>query len=118
MLSVLGGGGRLAAADDNGSYWNTLGVARYRAGDWKGAVAALEKSMPLRRGGDAFDWFFLAMSHWQLGNKDDARRWYDRGAREVQQPPGDKPARPWGEVQANELRAFRAEAAALLGVKD
>ena len=39
---------------DNWLYWNTLGVAAYRAGDWKTAVEALEKSMSLnegRRGG-------------------------------------------------------------------
>src|SRR5262249_53111914 len=48
-------------------YPNTLGVARYRASDWIGAIATLEKSMKLRNGGDGNDWFFLAMAHWQLG---------------------------------------------------
>src|SRR5262249_15890334 len=47
-----------------GLIWNTLGVAHYRAGDWKAAVETLEKSMSLRQGGDSFDWFFLAMAHW------------------------------------------------------
>ena len=32
---------------DVGSYRNTLGVARYRAGDYDGAIEALEKSMEL-----------------------------------------------------------------------
>src|SRR5262249_14075756 len=59
-------------------YLNTLGVAHYRAGDWKAAIAALEKSMELRKGGDSNDWFFLAMAHWQLGEKDKAREWYHR----------------------------------------
>src|SRR4051812_32468876 len=49
--------------------WNTLGVARYRARDWKIAVEALHKAMKLHEGGDAYDWFFLAMAHWQLGEK-------------------------------------------------
>ena len=53
-------------------------MAHYRAGDWKAAIAALDKSMQLRKGGDSFDWFFLAMAHWQLGNKDEARKWYDQ----------------------------------------
>jgi WD40 repeat protein len=44
-----------------GQYWNTLGVAHYRAGDEKSAIEALEKAMSLRKGGDSFDWFFLAM---------------------------------------------------------
>src|SRR5262249_960616 len=32
----------------NGMYWNTLGEAQYRAGDWKGAVQALEYSLKFR----------------------------------------------------------------------
>jgi tetratricopeptide (TPR) repeat protein len=90
-----------------GNNWNTLGVAHYRAGDWKAAVTALEKAMKLREGGDAFDWFFLAMAHWQLGDKKQARQWYDKAV-------------PWmdkNRPQDDELRRFRAEAADLLGVK-
>ena len=34
--------------------------------------------MALRKGGDAYDWFFLAMAHWQLGEKGKAREWYNR----------------------------------------
>jgi tetratricopeptide (TPR) repeat protein len=91
--------------DPKGGYWNTLGVAQYRAGDWKEAVAALETSMKLNNGGDSFDWFFLAMAHWQLGDKEQARRWYDKAVCWMDQHrPKDK-----------ELRRFRDEAAALLG---
>jgi tetratricopeptide (TPR) repeat protein/serine/threonine protein kinase len=61
----------------NGSFWNTLGVALYRAGDRKGAVAALTKSAELR-GESACDAFFQAMAHWQLGEREQARRWRDR----------------------------------------
>ena len=61
-----------------GHYWNTLGAADYRGGDCKAAVTALERSMELRKGGDSFDWFFLAMAHWQLGDKEEARKRYDR----------------------------------------
>src|SRR5882757_1697929 len=91
----------------HGSNWNTLGVAQYRAGDWKAAVAALTKSMELRKGGDSTDWFFLAMAHWQLGDKEEARKWYDRAAAWM-----DK-----NQPKNEELRRFRAEAAELLGVK-
>ena len=58
--------------------WNTLGVALYRGRDWKGAIEALGKSMELGRGGNCFDWFFLAMAHWRLGQRDEARTWYDK----------------------------------------
>ena len=67
-----------------GSYWNTLGVAHYRAGDWKAAIEALEKSTQLRAGGDPSVWFFLAMAHWQKGEKDQARQWYDKAVNRME----------------------------------
>jgi tetratricopeptide (TPR) repeat protein len=87
---------------------NTLGVAHYRAGNWNDAVEWLKKSMDVRKGGDSFDWFFLVMTHWQLGNKDEARKWYDQ-------------AIDWMDKNAptnEELKRFRAEAAELLGVNE
>ena len=76
-------------------------------GDWAAAVEALNKSMELRQGGDAFDWYFMAMAEWQRGNKDQARQWYDKAA-------------AWQEKKAKdneELRRFRDEAAELLGIE-
>jgi tetratricopeptide (TPR) repeat protein len=92
---------------NQGMYWNTLGAARYGAGDWEAAVEALSKSMALRQGGDAFDWFFLAMAEWQRGNKDEARRWYDK-AREWTQKNG---------AANEELQRFEAEAKGVLEAK-
>jgi tetratricopeptide (TPR) repeat protein len=93
---------------NNGSYWNTLGAAHYRAGNWKEAVAALERAMQLRNGGNSYDWFFLAMAHWQLGEKDKARQWFDRAVRGMHKHfPKAK----------EELGRFRAEAAELLRVE-
>jgi tetratricopeptide (TPR) repeat protein len=94
-------------APSSGTSWNTLGAARYCGGDWKAAVAALEKSMELRQGGDGLTWFFLAMAHWQLGDKKQARRWYDQAVTWMDK---NKP-------QDDELRRFRAEAEALLGIQ-
>jgi tetratricopeptide (TPR) repeat protein len=97
----------VAAKPSEGAFWNTLGVVQYRAGDWKAAIDALEKSMELRNGGDSSDWFFLAMARWQLGDQKEARRWYDRAVR-------------WMEkIQNNddELVRFHAEASELLGIK-
>jgi WD40 repeat protein/serine/threonine protein kinase/tetratricopeptide (TPR) repeat protein len=102
----------------NGGYWNTLGVARYRAGDWKGTVAALEKSMELRKGGTSEDWFFLAMAHWQLGRRDQARQWYDRAVVWMKK---NKPAIEKlmaFRAESEELQRFRAEAAGLMGIKE
>ncbi len=59
--------------------WQALGWARYRTGDWKDSITALEKSIELRKdGGDSFNWFYLAMAYWQSGDKLAARKWYDR----------------------------------------
>jgi len=88
---------------------NTLGVARYRAGDSLGAIEALTKAEELAPDQNfSFNGFFLAMAHWQLGYKAEARAWYDK-------------ADAWMERNApqnEELIRFRAEAAALLGVHD
>jgi tetratricopeptide (TPR) repeat protein len=62
----------------NANYWNTLGVAQYRAGDWRSAVDSLEKSMMLRDGGDGFDWYFAAMAYCQLGEKTRAEDFFRR----------------------------------------
>jgi WD40 repeat protein/serine/threonine protein kinase len=94
---------------ESGRFRNTLGVACYRAGDWEAAIAALEKSMELLAGGaESFNTFFLAMAHWQLGEKEEARRWYDRAVAWM-----DK-----NQPQNDELKRFRAEAEAVLGPGD
>jgi tetratricopeptide (TPR) repeat protein len=90
-----------------GPYWNTLAVALYRAGDWPGSITAAKKSLELRDGGDSFDWFFLAMSHWKLDQKDEARSWYGKAADAMNRD----------QSQNKELIRFRAEAAELMGMK-
>jgi tetratricopeptide (TPR) repeat protein len=90
--------------------WWVLGLAYYRAGDWKASVAALEKTLELSNGGDAADWFFLAMAHWRLGHHDEARAWYDKAvAWKARNRPQDK---------NEELSRHRVEAEALLGLAD
>ncbi len=66
------------AAPEIANYRNTLGVAYYRSGNIRAAVAELEKSMSLQAGGTPFDWFFLAMAHWRLGDRDLARTSFTR----------------------------------------
>ena len=91
-----------------GSYWDTLGVAQYRAGNWRAAVEALQKSGELECDRAGATWFFRAMAHWQLGEKEEARRWYDKAVKWTDQ---NKP-------EDEQLRRFRAEAAELLGIKE
>src|SRR5262249_16925582 len=66
-------------------FWGTRGIARYGAGDWKGAKADLQKANELRTlktpddfHNQAQDGFFLAMALYQLGEKNEARKRYDQ----------------------------------------
>jgi tetratricopeptide (TPR) repeat protein len=98
----------VTASPKSGDYWSTLGMARYRTGDARAAVVALETSMRLRSGGDGFDWFYLAMGHCRLGDRDQARTWLKRAAQWTDQH----------APQHDELRRLRDEATALLGQAD
>src|SRR5262249_22044497 len=48
----------------SGTIWNTLGVAEYRMGNWRAAIASLKKSRELPEGDASIDKLFLAMAHW------------------------------------------------------
>jgi len=109
------------AAPKEGNCWTTLGVARYRAGDWKGASAALQEALKLFQGTGGFQrgvgrsLFFLAMAQHQLGQRQEARQAYDRALAWLETNQKDVQGAPW---LASELRRFQAEAAELLGIKD
>ena len=55
-----------------------LALAEYRLGHWTESLAAGERSMALQNGGDASNWFLMALAHWQRGHKDEARPWFDK----------------------------------------
>ncbi len=93
-------------APKDGTFWNTLGVAHYRAGSWKAAIEALNQSTKMQ-GENAIDSFFLAMAHWQSGDKEQARKWYDRAVGWMAK----------NKVEDQELLGLRAEAAELLDVE-
>ncbi len=94
-------------APEDGNFWSTLGVAQLRTGNWQESINALQQSLELRKGGNSVDWFFLAMAHRHLGDKDEALKWYGQGVQwmEKHQPRNE------------ELRRFRVEAAELLGIE-
>jgi serine/threonine protein kinase len=99
---------REAIARDSGqaAYWNTLGSAYCRAGDYSAARAALDRSMELKGGADAYDWLVLALMSLRRGDKPQARRWYDQAVHWMDRvkPPSD------------DLFRCRFEVAEMLGI--
>ena len=78
------------------------------AGDWKAALEALNKRFALQNGGGtSWDWFFYAMAHWQMGNKEQARQYYEKAVGWMEQ----------NGPNEDELRRFRAEAEQLLEIR-
>ena len=57
-------------------------------------------------GGDGFDWFILAMCHWQLGKKDGARKWYDKAVEWTEE----------NQPKNTQLLRFQTEAEELLNI--
>ncbi|HZW33608.1 MAG TPA: protein kinase, partial [Isosphaeraceae bacterium] len=90
----------------NWMLWNTLGVAQLRVGEWKAAEETLLKSIGVN-GGQAIDWFFLAMTRWHQGKTNEARESFGRAVAWIQRN---------SKSHDHELRQFHAEAAALLGL--
>jgi tetratricopeptide (TPR) repeat protein len=96
---------RFAAQPPDGHRWHAIGVAHYRAGDWQGCVAAMENAIEVFRAASSWQWFYLAMAHGQLDDRDEAVAWYNKAVAWMDKyQPRDK-----------ELGRFRDEAAAVLG---
>ena len=89
----------------NWGFWDTLSVAAYRAGDWKTALSARQEKLG-RHPIATDDRLFLAMTHWQLGDKAEARKSYDEAIREIASEKKESAA----------LRDLRQETEQLLGI--
>ncbi|HYV34874.1 MAG TPA: tetratricopeptide repeat protein [Gemmataceae bacterium] len=93
----------------SGGNWNTKGMALYRTADYAGALKAFSKAIELEgKGGNSRSFFWLAMTHWQLDDKVQARIWFYKG---VQWMESNSPNNA-------EFQSYRAEAAALLGLTE
>jgi tetratricopeptide (TPR) repeat protein len=90
-----------------GNFWSTLGVAQYRQGQWKEAVASLKEARRLGHRDIEIE-SFLAMAYGRLGEMTEARTWYEQVVRRLQRHeyPPEEPSR------------WRAEAAGVLGIKE
>ncbi|MGE3820883.1 MAG: hypothetical protein AB7I30_15830, partial [Isosphaeraceae bacterium] len=62
-------------------YWNSLGVARLFAGDDRGAIEAISRSVELAAGGNGFDFYVMAMACARVGEPGVAQQWYQQGER-------------------------------------
>jgi eukaryotic-like serine/threonine-protein kinase len=90
-------------------YLNTLGVALYRTGQYAESISVLDRSLAAGKGDlAAFDLFFLAMGHHQLGHHQEAHSFYDQAVHWLGANKG------LSDSYTNELAAFRAEAESTL----
>jgi serine/threonine protein kinase/Flp pilus assembly protein TadD len=89
--------------------WGTVSLCHYRLGDWAGAIAAAEKALAKNKG-DAQAGLILALAHVRLGHLEQARQWYEKVVRWLDEP-------HWGYPYPYTNR-LRAEAAAMLGIQD
>jgi WD40 repeat protein/serine/threonine protein kinase len=97
-------------APGNANYRNTLGVAYYRAGRYREAVAILRSNLAHQQDSAlAWDLYFLAMSLHRLGEAARARDYYDWAFRWTAS---------WrlSAGRREELSFFRAEAERVLGI--
>jgi len=62
----------VAANPVEGRFWDRLGTARYRSGDYRGAIAAYEKAVELGYGAAANNAYNIACAYARLGDKDKA----------------------------------------------
>jgi tetratricopeptide (TPR) repeat protein len=103
-------------APENANSWLILGAAHYRLGEFKAALEALDKGMalseklaPSRKPYSSL--FMLAMTHWQLGDKDLALSWFRNGVERMESKDSTRRNEPL-------LISIRAETAALLQIPD
>ena len=89
---------------ENGHFHNTLGIAQYRAGQYEKALATLTKGNKIK-GEFPDDLAFLAMTHHQLGQIEEARAALARAQESMKQP-------QWAGDE--ELQRFLKEAEALI----
>jgi hypothetical protein len=99
-------------APGNATYGNTLGLAYYRAGRYREAVATLRPNLERQQdSGLGHDFYILAMSCQRLGESERAHDYYTCGVRWTRARQGQ------AAEEAEDLTVLRTEAEAILGTK-
>lgn len=60
-------------------HWETLSLAYLRNSDWQHAISAAEKVVEITKDGLGTEFFVCAIACWQMGDKEKARDWYQKG---------------------------------------
>jgi tetratricopeptide (TPR) repeat protein len=94
----------VSLAQGRSDMWSTLALAHYRAGDMTAALTAVNRSLRLKETTNPWSEILLAMIHHRRGDREEARRWYDRVVAHLQRYP-----------PTPQLQTFQREAARLLG---
>ncbi|MGO9917434.1 MAG: protein kinase domain-containing protein [Isosphaeraceae bacterium] len=97
---------RAAQLQPNGSFFGTLALAEYRAGQWALSLAAGERSLAMTKHGDANVWFAMALASWRKGDQGQARAFFDKAADWAKNHP---------RMTDDDQRQLWSEAAQLLG---
>ena len=101
----------------------TLGAVQFRAGQFDEALKSLASSESAEEYGrvsPVYGWYFLAMTHFRLGQHVEAQKWYDRAARQTEKTLADEKTErgaPLAWDHRLTLELLRDETRALLEIK-
>ena len=102
----------LAEAPDRDLLHQFRGIALYRLGQYQAAIAAFQQAASPSGTNDIVEVLFLAMSHWQLGNQEEANKWYAKAANSIGNAQPNRTS--VYDIFATPKAEFFAEAEALL----
>jgi tetratricopeptide (TPR) repeat protein len=114
--------GRAVKAQPEPHHIHVLGLALYRNGQFQEAIRQLNRSIEGNWKANAANWLVLAMAHHRLGHADEARKWFDRAVRWMDDT-DDAPRNPVASLATLHRHdslaclVLRREAEALLGLR-